>query len=177
MDVLSDKRLIFVGIGVVALFFIGGYLINKNNTGTAAANGSTGTGSDLSGLSNGVVYVPTQTSYSTTTKNSNNTTSGASGTSTGGTHATKSSPTVIASQISQAFVPAPVSASKNSYTYTTLPGETLNSLATKFKWANQAGGGAAYVYDYQNNAGIFNSVGISPATPNAAIPAGLRISA
>lgn len=68
--------------------------------------------------------------------------------------------------------------STNRYIYTTVAGDTLNSLTQKASWtpSQQIGGGPGFLYNYNGNAPIFSAIGASVANPDAPLPVGTKIS-
>jgi hypothetical protein len=64
MDFVKEHPDVAIGGGIVLLVAVGAYVISKQSAGVGTGTPTTSTGAP-SGLKNGVVYVPTSTSFST----------------------------------------------------------------------------------------------------------------
>jgi hypothetical protein len=64
MDFVKEHPDVAIGGGIVLLIAVGAYVISKQSAGVGTGTPTTSTGAP-SGLKNGVVYVPTSTSFST----------------------------------------------------------------------------------------------------------------
>lgn len=63
--------------------------------------------------------------------------------------------------------------SNNFWVYTTSGNDTLQSILNKANWGQH---GTSYLWNYRNNASIFNWYGVDPSKANQKLPAGIKIS-